>query len=229
MAETRITKLLVRRGDIADLPLLDDGELGYATDEQRLFIGNTLLSVGTGDGSTTVFDIPVNNQYPVSDTDIAKPVFYVDGTENGGATLINHDTQVQFSVAPTNGLAITMKSNSELAMINRGEKPGSLSLAASSPAGTSTGFTVNTSVYDCVMMDYSIKVGSGTAMRVGQLRIAIDNVNNTLVLDDQHNTLTNAVDITFSGTVANDVLTLTYESNETETATFKYTFKLWKM
>lgn len=229
MAETRITKLQVRRGDIADLPLLDEGELGYATDEQRLFIGNILLSLGTGTGAQVIFDIPVNNQFPVSDTDVSKPTVYVDDVEDAGVTLINNDTQVQFAVAPANLTVITMKANGELALINRAEKPGSLSLAASQPPGTSTGFVVNTSVYDVIIMDYSIFLGAGTAIRVGQLRIGVDNANNTLVIDDQHNTLTSTVDITFSGTVAADELDLTYENLETEAATFKYTYKLWKM
>lgn len=229
MAETRITKAQVRRGNIADLPLLDTAELGFATDEQRLFIGNILLSLGTGDGVTVIFDIPVNNQFPVSDTDVSKPTVYVDGIENGSVTLINNDTQVQFAAAPANLTELTLKANSEIALINHAEKPGSISLAASQAAGTTTGFKVNTAVYDVIIIDYSILLGAGSAMRVGQIRIGVNNSANTMVIDDQYNTLTSTVNINFSGTVASNELTLTYENLETETATFRYTFKLWKM
>lgn len=229
MAETRITKLQVRRGNIADLPLLDGGELGYAQDERRLFVGNDILSVGVGDNSQSAFAIPVNNQFPISDSDISKPVFYIDGVEDAGATLLNGETIVQLSTTPGIGAVVTMRANSELAMINYAERPGSLALAALAAAGTDTGFVFNTSVYDCIIMDYSIRLGAGTALRVGQIRIAVDNVNNTFVIDDQHNTLTNTVNITFDGVVTGDEFSLTYENLETETATFKYTFKLWKM
>lgn len=229
MAETRITKIQVRRGDLADLPLLDEGELGYAKDEQRLFIGNALLSIGTGDNITTVFNIPVTSQLPVSDTSLSSPVFYVDGVEEPGATLINNNSQVQFSTPPGSGLSITARFNGELAVINRPQKPGSVTLAASAPAGSDTGIQVDAAVFDHIIIDYSIKLGAGSALRVGQIRIAVDVASDTLIIDDQYNTLTNTVNITFDGTVTNDVLTLTYENLETETATLKYTYKLWKM
>jgi hypothetical protein len=40
MAITQISKIQVRTGSIADLPVLSPGEFGYATDTERLFIGN---------------------------------------------------------------------------------------------------------------------------------------------------------------------------------------------
>jgi hypothetical protein len=41
---TVISKILVRQGALSDLPILSAGELGYATDRQRLFIGNPAIS-----------------------------------------------------------------------------------------------------------------------------------------------------------------------------------------
>lgn len=40
MAITQISRIKARVGDYADLPVLASGELGYATDEKRLFVGN---------------------------------------------------------------------------------------------------------------------------------------------------------------------------------------------
>jgi hypothetical protein len=40
MAIVQISKIRVRTGSINDLPQLDEGELGWASDERRLFIGN---------------------------------------------------------------------------------------------------------------------------------------------------------------------------------------------
>ena len=75
MPDTRISKIQVRRGSIADLPLLDAGEFGYATDEQRLFIGNESLTIGSGDGSNTVFTMPSTSLYPA---DLEAPVSYIN-------------------------------------------------------------------------------------------------------------------------------------------------------
>jgi hypothetical protein len=40
MAIVQISKIKIRSGSINDLPQLDEGELGWASDERRLFIGN---------------------------------------------------------------------------------------------------------------------------------------------------------------------------------------------
>jgi hypothetical protein len=58
MADTRVSKIKVRQGNFADLPMLDAGELGYATDNQRLFVGNPQIAVGTGNGVADTFVVP---------------------------------------------------------------------------------------------------------------------------------------------------------------------------
>lgn len=40
MSITQISKIQIRTGSISDLPELDVGEFGFATDDRRLFIGN---------------------------------------------------------------------------------------------------------------------------------------------------------------------------------------------
>lgn len=56
MAITQITKILVRRGLEADLPdQLDSGELGYAIDSRKLFIGNGSVKEGAPvEGNTEI-------------------------------------------------------------------------------------------------------------------------------------------------------------------------------
>ena len=49
--ETKIQKQ--RSGNLAQLPILLAGELGYALDAKRLFIGNT-AELQDGDGTKTV-------------------------------------------------------------------------------------------------------------------------------------------------------------------------------
>jgi hypothetical protein len=40
MAIVQISKIIHRTGSVSELPQLDIGEIGFASDEQRLFIGN---------------------------------------------------------------------------------------------------------------------------------------------------------------------------------------------
>ena len=40
MSTLQISRIQIRRGLYQDLPILHEGELGYATDRKRLFIGN---------------------------------------------------------------------------------------------------------------------------------------------------------------------------------------------
>ena len=75
MADTRISKIKVRQGNFSDLPMLDPGELGYAKDQRRLFIGNDTVSVGTGNGVLTQFTVPIALSQP---NIIA---VFVDGTQ----------------------------------------------------------------------------------------------------------------------------------------------------
>jgi hypothetical protein len=72
-------------------------------------------------------------------------------------------------------------------------------------------------------------LGAGLGVRAGSLRIVVDETAGTYYIDDQYNTLTSTMDITFDGSVTNNVFELTYQNNETSTATVYYTFELWKM
>ena len=47
MSITQISKIQHRTGALVDLPQLSTGELGYATDVQRLFIGNDPATTNT--------------------------------------------------------------------------------------------------------------------------------------------------------------------------------------
>ena len=47
MAIIQISKIQVRSGNLVDLPQLDDGELGWATDNRRLFVGRTGSNIAT--------------------------------------------------------------------------------------------------------------------------------------------------------------------------------------
>jgi len=179
MADTRISKIQIRRGDIADLPILAPGEFGYATDTQRLFLGNEEYTVGTGNAAQTVFQVPTGVDYPLTSSNITNPALYLDNTLINAASYTVAGTTITFSSPPAAG-TITMKFNSELATVNDTVRPGNLQLAASASAGTATGFGFDTSVYDTAFIDYSIKLAGGTGYRMGQLRILIDSCRNSV-------------------------------------------------
>lgn len=228
MADTRISKIQIRRGDIADLPILAPGEFGYATDTQRLFLGNEEYTVGTGNAVRTVFQLPSGADYPLTTLNITNPSLYLNSTLINGADYTVAGTTITFGSPPAAG-TITMKFNSEISTINDTVRPGNLPLAASAAAGTATGFGFDTSVYDTAFIDYSIKLAGGTGYRMGQLRILIDSSAGTVYIDDQYNTLTANVDVVFAGNINGSDFSLTYTNNETSTATLYYTFKFWKM
>jgi hypothetical protein len=57
MATVQISKIIHRTGANVDLPQLDVGEIGFATDEQRVYIGNDPTIVPPAPGGTTQTEI----------------------------------------------------------------------------------------------------------------------------------------------------------------------------
>jgi len=227
MTDTRISKIQVRRGNMTDLPILSEGELGYALDARRIFIGNSTHTVGTGDGNETSFIVPTSSAYPLAN--VYSPRFYLDGNEVGANDYTVTSTTVTFNTAPAANIAITMRWNSELVVRNNLITPPTIELGANQAAGTGTGFSFSTTAHNTLFMNYSVKLGAGTGYRVGNLRIVVDSSAGTYYIDDQYNNLTSSMGLTFAGNITNNVFELTYENTESSTATVYYTFELWKM
>ena len=216
MADTRISKIKVRQGNFADLPMLDPGEMGYATDNQRLFVGNTAISVGTGNGVITTFVIPTSLN--------ANGVIGIfdDGTQVNTADYSIVGTTLTFSTPPTG--AITANFNGEISMERYATIPNSISLAANGNLAV-TGFSIDTTLYNIAIIDYTLESTNG--VRVGQIRMATDTSASTSAIDDNY-TETSAVDVTFSTdiSVAN-TLRLMYTDGANVITKFKYTYQLW--
>lgn len=227
MATTRISKILVRNGELSDLPVLNTSELGYSTDEHRLFIGNDELTVGTGDGVNKIFNIPITSNFPLPTNNLENPKFFVNGSQRSDVTISG--TTVTFATAPDLDAIITIKFNSEIALVNSTETPSSLVFAAETPSFLDTNFTFNHTVYDTVYIDYSVKLTNGTGFRMGRIRLMVDSVNALFKIDDEFNALTNDADIEFDARLTGNFCYLTYKNNTVSPAIFKYTFKLWKM
>jgi hypothetical protein len=218
MAETIISKIKVRQGNLSDLPILDSGELGYATDARRLFIGNESITVGTGNGVDTNF---------VVDVDISSPnilTVLVDSAQVNAADYSLVGTTLTFASPPANGSTITVKYNSEIELDKDASNPVSISLSASGNLAD-TGFQFDTTQFDTCIIDYTLKSSNG--LRVGQLRVAVDTNSSTTAIDDQY-TQTGAVDVVFGPDISvTDTLKLVYTDNDNQISTFKFTYQLW--
>ncbi len=216
MATTRISKISVRKGNFSDLPMLDAGEIGYATDVRRLFIGNSSVSIGTGNGVLTQFTIPLALSKPNIVT------ISVAGTAQSASSYTISGTTITFGSAPTG--AITANFNSEIDVVSDVTLPSSIELAANG-SSANTGFQVDTQLYNIVVMDYTLESTSG--VRLGQLRFGTDTSASTSTIDDNY-TETAAVGITFSVDIATaNTMKLQYTDADNKICKFKYTYQLW--
>lgn len=217
MADTRISKIKVRQGNFADLPMLDPGEVGYATDDQRLFIGNTTINVGTGNGVLTEFVVPNTVPYPNGVLAV-----FDGGTQVNPADYSILGTTLTFATAPTG--AVTVNFNSEISIERHETYPSSIELAANG-SNAATGFSIDTTLYNIVIIDYTLESSNG--VRVGQIRMMTDTSASTSAIDDNF-TETATVDVVFGAdiSVANK-LRLMYTDNANVITKFKYTYQLW--
>jgi hypothetical protein len=173
MAETIIAKIQVRRGELEDLPALDEGEFGYALDYRRLFIGNAPLEF-TADGATNRFTIQGRSIVP------GQTKVLVDGNERTQYVEYNfEDTDIVFAEAPTLGSLIKVNFNTELSVVNEKANRDRIELAA---LVTDQDTTLNWSLanYNSASIEYSLKTTAG-AMNIGTLKIITNGVDISVV------------------------------------------------
>jgi hypothetical protein len=214
MADTRISKIKVRQGNFSDLPTLDPGEFGFAKDVRRLFIGNDTISVGTGNGVLTQFTVPIG----LTEPGVLR--VFVNGVAVNASDYTLVGTTLTFSSAPTG--AITVGFNSE---VDLGEQPVSEIQLAANATNSDTGFQVDTTQYDVIIMDYTLKSTNG--VRVGQIRFATDTSASTTTIDDNY-TETGVVNVQFNVDIATaNTMKLQYSDYDNLISTFKYTYQTW--
>ena len=214
MADTRISKIKVRQGNFSDLPTLDPGEFGFAKDVRRLFIGNDTISVGTGNGVLTQFTVPIG----LTEPGVLRVFVNSVAVNASDYTLVG--TTLTFSSAPTG--AITVGFNSE---VDLGEQPVQEIQLAANAVSSDTGFQVDTTQYDVIIMDYTLRSTNG--VRVGQIRFATDTSASTTTIDDNY-TETGVVNVQFNVDIATaNTMKLQYTDYDNLISTFKYTYQTW--
>ena len=239
-----VAQIKVRQGNLQDLPILQSGEFGYATDVQRLYIGNA-PSTQTANGSDTVFTFSLVDTDSDGTTDnnttldfgnkVAYAVYIDDGTtetlQTNGSDYTSQDSAITFTTAPTNGHVVKLYYNTEVVTSSPQSgiaiDPINRTLASSGSA-TNAGIAVDGANYDYVDIDYILKNTNGR--RKGKISVSIDTTGNTSILEDNYVTSVappgTGLDTTFTGVVASGVFNLQYTAtNSTE---LSYVLSNWK-
>jgi hypothetical protein len=174
------------------------------------------VNVGTGNGVLLGFTLPLAVSKPTITT------VFVDGSAVNASTYSITGTTLLFASAPTG--VITVGFNSEIDIVSDVTLPSSISLAANG-SNADTGFQIDTTNYNIVVMDYTLESTNG--VRIGQLRFGTDVSASTSTIADNY-TETAAVGITFSVDIASaNTMKLMYTDADNLITKFKYTYQLW--
>lgn len=220
MAETIIAKIQVRRGELEDLPALDEGEFGYALDYNRLFIGNSPLEF-TADGVTTRFTIQSKSIVPGQTTVL------VDGNERTQYVEYNfEDTDIVFAEAPTTGSLIKVNFNTELSIINEKATRDRIELSANA-ANLDTTLNWSLANYNSASIEYSLKnTATPSAMNIGTLKIITNGVD-TSVVDLGGGVGDSGISFDARINIDDNRVYVTYTNTTNFTANLFYSIQLW--
>ena len=216
MAETITAKIQVRRGDLDDLPVLGEGEFGYALDYHRLFIGNA-PSKFVADGETSRFNISDRALIP------GQMVALIDGVEQTvGVDFDTFDTDIVFLQAPPAGAEIVISHNTEVSIVNQRANRENRVLQAN-VTDADTGVNWSLANYNTADIDYSLKSTNGS-MASGTLKIITNGVD--ISITDLGGVI-GYTGVVFGGRIANNRLYLTYTNNTAQQANFFFNIQLW--
>jgi hypothetical protein len=229
MAETIIAKIQVRRGELDDLPVLDEGEFGYAVDHRRLFIGNTPLEFVT-DGLSTRFTISDKSLIP------GQMKILVDGVEEAPGINFNLDkTDIVWDTPPPAGVLVTITYNTELSVINNSINPTmEMAQLQGNVTNRDTGLNWNIANGNSAILNYSI-VNTAGDMHIGILKL-ITNANILPTPVNANDIIVGVTDIgggmgqagiTFDARIENNRVHLTYTNSTEYHANFYYNIQLW--
>ncbi len=201
---TTVAKLQVRRGNQTDLPVLDEGEFGYASDTQRLFIGNTFETFSGTGAASQVLTLTAKTAKPDTLTVLADA-----GAGYTKLALTTDYTLASNAITLVSGITGTIKVgyNSEVALAGGEQKMHHVTLATGT--NVATGFSFDSTSYNTLFLDYSLKQGS--LLRVGTLRFITDGT--VVSLTDSFDDLTTTLYFTFSAVIAAGIVDLQYSQN----------------
>ena len=217
-----IVKSQIRRGPISQMPILDAGELGLASDENRVFIGtdpiNGTVNVADSDnfvnGNTSAIDLDNASEHSYE--------VYVNGVEATQFAVDDHIVRIVHGLGraiDTSTDTFTLKLNQELTnSTSESNKTAIQYIQLPTCNGTpiSTGITLDSNVKTSVTIDYYMY--TNTMSRDGQLRVSVNpDMTPVATISDTYNQ-TGTSDVVFSM----DAGELMYNTSDTSDHEFTY-------
>ena len=225
-----LSKHTQRSGDLSDLPVGPDngllaGEFGYATDEYRLFVGNEEYPQDNNGTVTYRMPVDLDSMYAGS----WEVYFESEGVAPIKASNYTYrDFVLTFNEAPTSE-QVVLYFNTEI-MTEQTPASGisdpvrAVGMSAPEANQPFSYIAIDVNRYDDILIRYTLNIVTETHKRQGTMRILIDKVNNTFTIEDNYNSNCDgvALDHVFSGTLLNQVFTLTYTTTDTQEALFSW-------
>lgn len=203
-------KQIIRQGNLEDLPILSAGELGYATDVSRLFIGSDAskysLWTQTASQDQTEFNFGV-------DLDLVPGEAYRILVNDSDHNFTVNNFVVTFATPLDEGDVVTLELNREILLYHADQGNDQAQsheitggILVNEPV---TAITYHEDDMNTITLNYSLKdVSDATRYRQGVVRIMLH--NDTFTLDDNYTTSVTDTDWdhVFSGTVSSGVFIL---------------------
>lgn len=219
--EQFISRIQVRRGLLEDLPLLEPGELAYATDQRRLFIGNPRQSF-TANGESANFTI---NQSLVRTSTIFFSLID-DVLQIPQYSFLPDRTVITFTTPPPNGSIVTIGYNSEIRLYDGFQGTDLIYLEPGRTNWTSTVVNLEVDYANTGVFEYSIKSSQG--MVIGDLKFITDGVQLDYSDTNQNTSEIEPVKLRLQLTNSGQFLELQYINASAEPARLYYSTRVWK-
>lgn len=233
--DTIIAKIQLRRGQLDDLPVLDEAELGYATDHHRLFIGNKPITF-KGDGVTRRFSIreadiiPNQTRVMVNSIDAYFDPALVSVDPNPasptpGFIYTIEGTDVIFDQPPEYDANIVISFNSEVKIFNpQADKSIARLDTTMDDEYKRSSISWDMKLFNTAKLTYSYKTDMNIV--VGEAYFIADSTKPDFPVNVLNANTSQLLDIQFWGEVEDDRFYIVY-NNTTTPGNLYYNLELW--
>lgn len=237
MSDIVIDKIRIRRGNIADMPILQSGEFGLAEDEQRLFLGQkpvpATVNFTASDSIEAVVSFYVNENGYTKELDLdGISQFYIKINDtayvNGVDTLVSNGV-ISFAHGLGRAVEVTdvfeLYYNKEITSYvgERDRIRQATTIQKSLPYGTSqpTGIVFESAIKNSIDIEYFMFVQD--CYRKGQLSIIVVG-DNIAKISDSYVSQTDLEEVVFSiEALGNGRYSLNFDTNFLDQIQFNYT------
>lgn len=220
-------KIIQRRGLFEHLPILSSGEIGYATNDRRMFIGNDIITrTGTGIADEIYdFNIPLHHMQ-----NKLYSIFKNDEVLDAGDYVVLSTGSIKFTAVIPTSDTVVLKYNTEIPIKETATSNDSHTVSLdgniSGPKTIEETTITRTASHN---FNYHYTISNAYGFRKGILSVSIDGTN--VILDDSFsiNATPDKLRHIFSGTVTVDPIIapdvtfkLSYTTSDTESVNFSY-------